>query len=194
MSYVICPKIGYIYIYIRYNIYIYTPPNELFAGEDDDMNQLIYPCWVYCKVTSTLTNKKPHGTLMVTPSACHIRRLYRHVQRPCGDASVVKIGDMGRWVPYHQVAQSKVKMVKIQEVPVLIRHLKLGVSPISSTWGWFRVWGWPRYPQLLVTKISISIDAYIAMNRTAPKTATGGLYVAQKEIEQLDWKLRAEHI
>ena len=95
MSYVICPKIGYIYIYIRYNIYIYTPPNELFAGEDDDMNQLIYPCWVYCKVTSTLTNKKTHGTLMVTPSACHIRRLYRHVQRPCGDASVVKIGTWG---------------------------------------------------------------------------------------------------
>lgn len=36
----------------------YTPPNELFAGEDDDMNQ-----WI--------CNKKTHGTLMVTPSACH---------------------------------------------------------------------------------------------------------------------------
>ena len=37
MSYLICPKIGF----LRYPGRTYTPPHELFAGEDDDMNQSI---------------------------------------------------------------------------------------------------------------------------------------------------------
>ena len=153
---------------------------------------------------------------MVTPSACHIRRLYRHVQRPCGGCQCGENWEGQSWTlwklvtwgdGFHSIRKNRMNTqqpsLSFSSGPVEGQDSRgscadktppIGGLSYRSTWGWFGVWGWPRDPQLLVTNISISIDAYIAMNRTAPKNATGGLCVAQEEIEQLDWKLREKHI
>ena len=160
MSYLICPKIGF----LRYPGRTYTPPNELFAGEDDDMNQSICtekPIFTEKPMLSLLQGNL-HPDQQKTTMAPSWWPRQRATYGDCtdmssaraADASVVKIGrgkaghfeslwhgEMGSipsgkigWTPSSQadLFQVALSKVKIQEVPVLIRHLQLGVCPIGA--------------------------------------------------------------